>query len=292
MKKIIIAIIVLVVLVVGYFIIDGLNNNQVEPQIVGGDKDEHGCIGSAGYSWCEAKGKCLRVFEELCEDQLIDLVQKIKENSDAEFVLKGTTDINWNVSDGKTYTSTTISGFLYQIDDIKRADYDKIEKFFTDNHTIDIANVADGVIGGLRGYIINYMACTLNFQHNQLKKNNNAPAEIIGDSMTVKLECGYYNSNNANKILTEQKIKEILAAKYEKALSNITVNITKSDETHVAGNISFLTNGQSGEGGLFLAIKENEEWKVVFDGNGSIDCNMMRTQYQFSDDLLKPNFCD
>lgn len=35
-------------------------------QLVGGDEDEHGCKGSAGYSWCEAKKKCLRVFEEGC----------------------------------------------------------------------------------------------------------------------------------------------------------------------------------------------------------------------------------
>lgn len=34
--------------------------------IVGGDKDAHGCIGSAGYSWCEAKQKCLRTWEETC----------------------------------------------------------------------------------------------------------------------------------------------------------------------------------------------------------------------------------
>jgi len=33
---------------------------------VGGDKDAHGCIGSAGYTWCEAKQKCLRSWEEDC----------------------------------------------------------------------------------------------------------------------------------------------------------------------------------------------------------------------------------
>jgi hypothetical protein len=33
---------------------------------VGGDRDEHGCIGSAGYSWCEEKQKCLRSWEEKC----------------------------------------------------------------------------------------------------------------------------------------------------------------------------------------------------------------------------------
>lgn len=35
-------------------------------QLLGGDRDEHGCIGSAGYSWCPAKDKCLRPWEEEC----------------------------------------------------------------------------------------------------------------------------------------------------------------------------------------------------------------------------------
>ena len=36
---------------------------------VGDDRDEHGCIGSAGYSWCESKQKCLRSWEEDCPGQ-------------------------------------------------------------------------------------------------------------------------------------------------------------------------------------------------------------------------------
>jgi uncharacterized protein YxeA len=44
------------------------NNKQIENAdlIVGDDKDEHGCIGSAGYVWCEEKQKCLREWEEEC----------------------------------------------------------------------------------------------------------------------------------------------------------------------------------------------------------------------------------
>ncbi|MFA6106891.1 MAG: hypothetical protein WC745_04450 [Patescibacteria group bacterium] len=38
-----------------------------EMPMVGNDRDEHGCIPSAGYSWCEAKKKCLRIWEERCE---------------------------------------------------------------------------------------------------------------------------------------------------------------------------------------------------------------------------------
>lgn len=39
---------------------------SLSPSPLGGDRDEHGCIGSAGYSWCDAKKKCIRVFEEDC----------------------------------------------------------------------------------------------------------------------------------------------------------------------------------------------------------------------------------
>lgn len=49
-------------LVLGMILIVGCEKQQ----IVGGDKDIHGCISSAGYSWCEAKQKCIRPFEENC----------------------------------------------------------------------------------------------------------------------------------------------------------------------------------------------------------------------------------
>lgn len=33
------------------------------PVIVGGDRDAHGCIGAAGYAWCERTGRCERPWE-------------------------------------------------------------------------------------------------------------------------------------------------------------------------------------------------------------------------------------
>ncbi|MDD5032559.1 MAG: DUF4173 domain-containing protein [Candidatus Pacebacteria bacterium] len=42
------------------------NKTETENNLVGGDKDVYGCIGSAGYSWCEAKQKCIRSWEEYC----------------------------------------------------------------------------------------------------------------------------------------------------------------------------------------------------------------------------------
>lgn len=45
---------------------DSESSGQSEEPMLGGDRDEHGCIPSAGYVWCEAKQKCLRPWEEDC----------------------------------------------------------------------------------------------------------------------------------------------------------------------------------------------------------------------------------
>jgi len=35
---------------------------------IGGQTDEHGCLIAAGYSYCESKQKCLRMWEDYCEE--------------------------------------------------------------------------------------------------------------------------------------------------------------------------------------------------------------------------------
>lgn len=40
--------------------------DQAKPALIGGQTDAHGCLIAAGYSWCDAKQKCLRPWEEAC----------------------------------------------------------------------------------------------------------------------------------------------------------------------------------------------------------------------------------
>ena len=42
---------------------DGQPSTTEETPMVGGDRDEHGCIGSAGYTWSALRGECIQVFE-------------------------------------------------------------------------------------------------------------------------------------------------------------------------------------------------------------------------------------
>ncbi|MFA5411793.1 MAG: transglutaminase-like domain-containing protein [Candidatus Micrarchaeia archaeon] len=46
----------------------GCASAPAEPQgmMTGNDTDEHGCIGSAGYVWCEYSQQCIRPWEENC----------------------------------------------------------------------------------------------------------------------------------------------------------------------------------------------------------------------------------
>ena len=37
---------------------------QKKAPVVGGDRDVHGCIGSAGYTYSQIKNDCVRVFEQ------------------------------------------------------------------------------------------------------------------------------------------------------------------------------------------------------------------------------------
>ena len=33
------------------------------PQLIGENKDEHGCLTAAGYTWSELRRDCIRIFE-------------------------------------------------------------------------------------------------------------------------------------------------------------------------------------------------------------------------------------
>ena len=86
MKKTIVVMIFLVLLSIAVYLLNinrtkPINQNQISipktTQVVGADRDTHGCIGSAGYSWCESKNKCLRVWEEACLENVSQEIQSL-----------------------------------------------------------------------------------------------------------------------------------------------------------------------------------------------------------------------
>ena len=56
---------ILLIMVLSLVGISGCMDDRSENPI-GGETDEHGCLGAAGYKWCESLQKCLRTWEEPC----------------------------------------------------------------------------------------------------------------------------------------------------------------------------------------------------------------------------------
>ena len=72
MKKFIYAQLLVSLTLIGCNLPELLNKNEQpksiekkadNPPMIGGDKDEHGCFISAGYSWSPTRKQCLRVWE-------------------------------------------------------------------------------------------------------------------------------------------------------------------------------------------------------------------------------------
>lgn len=76
-------------------------------------------------------------------------------------------------------------------------------------------------------------------------------------------------------------IQKLFAEKYPKYSDTISINIGQESKDHVRGSISFEPGAP---GGIFLAAKIEGEWKIIFDGNGNIPCNL--SKYGFPSNML------
>ncbi|MFW6312031.1 MAG: eight-cysteine-cluster domain-containing protein [Nanoarchaeota archaeon] len=68
-------------------LISFLSSCAITGRQIGGETDEHGCFIGAGYSWCEAKQKCIRVWEENCTDITIIENEKKAENIAVNYII-------------------------------------------------------------------------------------------------------------------------------------------------------------------------------------------------------------
>jgi hypothetical protein len=102
-------------------------SGEMEEQLLGGDRDEHGCIPSAGYSWCEAKQKCIRPWEESCidpdasvsEEELAVLIKQMliaKHGSSAETLDVGVSKISGNYAQGSASEAGLGGGMWFATD--------------------------------------------------------------------------------------------------------------------------------------------------------------------------------
>jgi hypothetical protein len=78
-----------------------------------------------------------------------------------------------------------------------------------------------------------------------------------------------------------ETIRQVFAGKYPKYGETLSVRINKETTGHARGSVTFV-DGEPG--GLFLAAKIDDQWQIVYEGNGAIPCNL--SKYGFPNDML------
>lgn len=256
------------------------NSNQ---PVVGSDQDEYGCLTSAGYGWCEASQKCLRVFEEFCPDIVTNMARVINQNTGIVFSGPTEKNFNWKVGNEQTQTDVQINAVSYQAENVTTAGVTAIENFLNSLTTPDPYNITASVTGGHRGYYFNYIACRYDFSPVTLTDNEVEEVESPDDKMNVEIACGYFNHNDIPQILALQQIKQAFAEKYDRDIAEVNLTIDKSEANHIRGGVKF-GDGTKGEGGIYFAALVDDKWELLFDGNGMIPCNLL-TEYNFPSDF-------
>jgi hypothetical protein len=136
-------------------------------QLIGGETDEHGCLGAAGYIWCPNQGECLRPWEAVCDPKepistLSQMVNRIKayNNETHEIALTGSEkELEWHFENGDV---VKIPGEKMYAENLTYEDSEKIDVFFEmKGFELDMYNIADGTVAGMVGYKKGEFACTV-----------------------------------------------------------------------------------------------------------------------------------
>jgi len=175
-----------------------IEESENQEQSIGGQTDEHGCLGPAGYTWCEKKQTCLRIWEESCNDSILKLISEIESLTSITFLNPEETKMDWRVENENEIEKLELSGLKFELKDSSTEDYNKIAEYFRDNFESDIQNMASGIMGNLEGYVLNYNVCTVGYQFTESTKSSEGPIIPNTEKRDVTIQCGFFNPNLEN----------------------------------------------------------------------------------------------
>jgi hypothetical protein len=167
-----------------------IENTKIDDiKLVGNDLDAHGCKASAGYSWCKEKNKCLRVWEEMCEDSIYDFITELNKEVETSFTFIGKTEFDWLL---KNNEKISLLGLKFL--DLK-LDQDKLNillNFINKNTEVSLENQADSSVSSLLGFRKNLDVCQLSYTFNNVKENEDGIIEPLNDERKVEIICTMY----------------------------------------------------------------------------------------------------
>jgi len=238
-----------------------------EPKIIGGDKDSHGCLSGAGYSWCSATNKCIRSWEELCEDRVFENFRNIEKIIKTDFSEIKNTEIRWLVENNTETIELKISGYEVDAESLDQEDFEKMSNYFNNN--------------GFTESNLNTSSETGSYYHEKFSLTCNINTADNDNKMNISLSCGLLDKKILETISQNNELKNIISEKNSAKISEINLVIEEENDNYLRGtfNVSPATYKTT-----FLAQKNNDNWKLVYWGNGILKCDL--TEKGFTPEML------
>lgn len=168
-----------------------------EEKLIGGEKDEGGCLISAGYSWCEIKQKCVRVWEEPCtiideKNNIENIILDLEEQTDISMNRLGKGTFQWNQKTPSGNVSMDVSGYGYSAILIDNSKETGIVNFFKEQEFVnDPANVSAGVIESTAGYVRENLSCLYSKTFSDYKEGDTQLIPNSNSTLDITIYCGY-----------------------------------------------------------------------------------------------------
>jgi len=105
----------------------------------------------------------------------------------------------------------------------------------------------------------------------------NPPASSI--TPTVSIPSPAPTIDQTSQIKTD--IQQALIAKHGASAKDLTITVSK-----IEGMFSSGGAGGQGGGGMWFAVKPNDHWLLVWDGNGTINCSDLSSYPDFPATLI------
>lgn len=166
------------------------NHVCTKSQMVGNDKDEHGCIPSAGYTWCEEKQKCLRDWEEPCtQEAAFNILTSIKTGTEIDFSSISKSSFVWNtvspIKETPSQSKDIIESRTIVATNVEKTSVNNIATFLEDEgFSKDDENVSTGTDSGTQGLTKDSLGCLINYK-NSPSSTTSATAKI-----NMSVSCG------------------------------------------------------------------------------------------------------
>jgi len=283
-KNTLVSIAILILIAAGLYY---FSQSESDEPLIGGDKDEHGCMLMAGYSWCETSQKCIRPWEEGCQEDINQLFSQIKSETGINFSGSEETELQWQVESEKAVEVLTLEALMISADEVGDESFKKIRPLMKND------GFEDDKYNGRGSFFAEYNAyrkdnfslvCTTSGIFSDFDPDN-LRYEPKTTDRDVNIICAILDKSLVPEISKEKRIREALAQKHNKKVSQTEITISQETENHARGSVVFQPGG-SENSGMFLAAKVNNEWQIAFDGNGAVACSDLE-DYYFPNDMIK-----